>query len=475
MKRFFLALVFALAAAAHAAERQPLRARAMAPDLQGLQKAVASLRAQASKPPKWKSSSFPMLPSAFASIGSRSSGTVRKRSSGKSKGDANSSAVAVVRLGVVAANIRDEGRLFQIRYRGGGVHEARESDPAVPRGATDRRHLRHQPRPRPPPAAIPAASMTDDGSIIDVMVLYTPAARIGASPDDPDNPAAILSEINLAVADTNAAYERSLVTQRLRLVHVAEVDYADTGDAKNTDFPRLINPSDGYLDEAHALRNTYGADVVSLGWRTAAADSSKPGDGPSSWIRSPLRSRRRPSASSSVSTRTTPTPSPTSSGGTWACGGTSPWIRRRRRIPTPTATWTPTHLFRTIMGLRTACFSRGGRGLPPHSLLLESRRPVQRIPDRQFDGQRSARAHQTASTRRELPRDRAASRRASSFSPTAYTVNEFGGSVTLSVVRTPRQFRTVSVQYSTVNGTGRDRDAGSDYTATDGNTLVGER
>lgn len=98
----------------------------------------------------------------------------------------------------------------------------------------------------------------DDGSIIDVMVLYSQAARSAAG-----GTAAMHALIDLAVAETNDAFERSLVTTRLRLVHRQEVAYTETNDVE-LDSDRLIDPNDGYLDEMHPLRDLYGADCVSL-------------------------------------------------------------------------------------------------------------------------------------------------------------------------------------------------------------------
>ena len=71
------------------------------------------------------------------------------------------------------------------------------------------------------------------------------------------------ASINLAVAETNTAYSRSAAIPRLRLVHQEEVSYTESGDF-STDLNRLTNPSDGFIDNVHALRNAYGADLVSL-------------------------------------------------------------------------------------------------------------------------------------------------------------------------------------------------------------------
>ena len=94
--------------------------------------------------------------------------------------------------------------------------------------------------------------------IIDVAVVYTPAARDAAG-----GVAAIEAEIDLMVAWTNQAYEASGVHHRLALVERSEVSYAETGVGR-LDLGRLRNPSDGQMDGVHELRDRVGADLVHL-------------------------------------------------------------------------------------------------------------------------------------------------------------------------------------------------------------------
>ena len=93
---------------------------------------------------------------------------------------------------------------------------------------------------------------------IDVAVFYTPAAHEAAG-----GRGAIEAEIDLMVAETNAAYEASDVRPRLALVHRSEVPYTETGES-NLDVGRLSRPSDGHMDGVHALRDRSGADLVHL-------------------------------------------------------------------------------------------------------------------------------------------------------------------------------------------------------------------
>ena len=92
---------------------------------------------------------------------------------------------------------------------------------------------------------------------IDVAVIYTPAAREAAG-----GSAEITAEIDLMIAETNQAYATSGVHQRLALVGRSEVPYTETFGF--VDLDRLRDPDDGHLDEAHALRERTGADLVHL-------------------------------------------------------------------------------------------------------------------------------------------------------------------------------------------------------------------
>ena len=96
----------------------------------------------------------------------------------------------------------------------------------------------------------------DDGSVIDLMAVYTPAAKslFGGR-------AGIEALIDLYVAETNQAYASSGAFQRIRLVLREEVDYVESS---WDDIGRLEGDSDGYMDHVHELRDAYAADLVHL-------------------------------------------------------------------------------------------------------------------------------------------------------------------------------------------------------------------
>lgn len=154
----------------------------------------------------------------------------------------------------------------QLRSLGGGVHEVREVDESnlPPCGVGLAGHtnptMEELRRPGDPAHREDAAPATQRGEFftpVDVLMVYTPAALATAgSPEFME-----LSAVNW-FETTNFAYENSGVEHRLRMVGLFETDYVEIG--ASADLGRLRNPSDGYMDEVHELRDLYGADLVHL-------------------------------------------------------------------------------------------------------------------------------------------------------------------------------------------------------------------
>jgi peptidyl-Asp metalloendopeptidase len=176
---------------------------------------------------------------------------------GKIDGEPLGDVVLAVVDGVLSGSAVWPGGAYRIRFDG-ATHVVEELDQGlfpedgcfkeVPAGTED-------------VEAAPVVN-ADDGSLIDVLVVYTPAARLAAG-----GPAGIQSLITTAVAETNTGYANSGVVQRLRLAAAVEVSYTESGTtttAMSTDLDHLTNTSDGFLDAVHGLRDTYHADLVSL-------------------------------------------------------------------------------------------------------------------------------------------------------------------------------------------------------------------
>lgn len=153
---------------------------------------------------------------------------------------------------VLVGNIVTLSHRYHIRYLGGELHAIYEID-------------QHQfaLESEPIPVETEASSNenrvpTDDGSVIDVMVVYTPQARSAAG-----GTSAMQALINLGMSETNTGLNNSSGNFDMNLVHMAEVSYSDTGNI-SLDLDRLRVSSDGYMDNVHPLRDTHHADLVSL-------------------------------------------------------------------------------------------------------------------------------------------------------------------------------------------------------------------
>jgi hypothetical protein len=155
--------------------------------------------------------------------------------------------------GSLTAIIRAPGEgTYRIRSLGNGAHAVQEIDDAgFPECATEGAHAVLN-------GGLGADGAADDGSVIDVLVVYTPQARSAMGGTN-----AIENEITLAVANANAAYTASQINTQLNMVHLTEVSYNES-DGYSDHLYRLTDPSDGYMDNVHDLREEYAADMVSL-------------------------------------------------------------------------------------------------------------------------------------------------------------------------------------------------------------------
>jgi len=173
---------------------------------------------------------------------------------GHLNGIEQSQVTLVVKDEVMSGNITLSDVFYQVRYKGDGVHAIYRIDqsafPSEKRPISiDTSHER----------TFPEATMADDGSFIDVLVVYTGAALAAAG-----GTTAMETLIDLAVTETNTGYTNSNITHRVNLVHTAEVSYNESGFNWSTTLYRLRSTVDGYMDNAHTLRDTYSADEVVL-------------------------------------------------------------------------------------------------------------------------------------------------------------------------------------------------------------------
>ncbi len=110
-----------------------------------------------------------------------------------------------------------------------------------------------------------ATSICDVGSVcagpsmIDLMIVYTQLAETNWG-----GVSNTVANITQAVTNMNISMTNSGVNNvTFRLVHTEKMTYTESGNF-STDLSRLSGTSDGFMDNVHALRDQYGADMVSL-------------------------------------------------------------------------------------------------------------------------------------------------------------------------------------------------------------------
>jgi len=182
---------------------------------------------------------------------------------GKVNTKEQSDAIFILNEGHLTGNVTLDGNVYQFRSQENGQHVLRETDTSLlPEGLPPQVPPPELPPQLPPspPQQIPDHTVTaekDDGSQIDVMVVYTPEAKNQTGGKTP-----VESLIQLAITETNTGYANSNINTRLRLVHTAEI--AHTEGSFTDDLTNLTSTTDGILDQVHTWRDTYGADVVIL-------------------------------------------------------------------------------------------------------------------------------------------------------------------------------------------------------------------
>lgn len=164
----------------------------------------------------------------------------------------------VVHKEAVAGTIWTPDVAYELSYLGSGVHSLRDvtSTPPPECGGALPAAVADAPAPQSGP---------DDGSVVDILVVWTPAAEALYGGGEPQ----VLSRIDMLVASTNDAFERSGAFVSLRLVGAEKVDYAEANSGDRladlgTDLGRLRTTDDGHMDGVHDQRDVLGADLVYL-------------------------------------------------------------------------------------------------------------------------------------------------------------------------------------------------------------------
>ena len=104
------------------------------------------------------------------------------------------------------------------------------------------------------------AGLCDDGSVIDVLVYYTDDAATEAGGEQ-----AMRDMLDWVFAQSNEIYQDSTIQTSVRLIAAVRAEgYNDNTQSMYGDLVVLTERTDGHLDEAHALRDELGADLVAL-------------------------------------------------------------------------------------------------------------------------------------------------------------------------------------------------------------------
>jgi len=183
---------------------------------------------------------------------------------GKLKQRPDSDVTLVTHRQVLAGSIRNGRTVYELKPAGDGSYDLLEIDvDALPSDhhpiSVSREELAAaEAALGAPDPSTDASVAADAGSTIDVMVVYTTAAKNANG-----GQTGIEALIDLGIALANTALTNSQINTQFRLVHTAEVAYAESGNY-STDLSRLRSTTDGIMDEVHAWRNTHKADLVAL-------------------------------------------------------------------------------------------------------------------------------------------------------------------------------------------------------------------
>lgn len=191
-------------------------------------------------------------------------------------GDGDGTAIITRYLGALSGSVRlASGEFYEVFVPGSGAGEIRQvrfhgfgapgTDAVMPEeGALPGEGTLAVPRNAPKALAdenlVPIRA-AGDAPVVDILVAYTERARQARG-----DAAGMLAHINQVIAETNAAFEASAVNMQFRLAHAVEVSWDDTASTMSysSSLSALRNATDGFLDQVHALRDQYAADMVSL-------------------------------------------------------------------------------------------------------------------------------------------------------------------------------------------------------------------
>ncbi|MEM6800306.1 MAG: zinc-dependent metalloprotease family protein [Bacteroidota bacterium] len=150
-------------------------------------------------------------------------------------------------------------RSFQLQYKGEPVYGIYEVDPTnIVQDENDQVILETEDLIEGD-NGICEASYSCSAVEIDILVVYTPAAKAGMG----NSTSAIEAAIAGAITEMNAVNSNSGVPHTYNLVHVEEINFTESG-TSGADLASLRNQNDGVMDNVHQLRFIHRADLVAL-------------------------------------------------------------------------------------------------------------------------------------------------------------------------------------------------------------------
>ncbi len=177
--------------------------------------------------------------------------------------DVPGDAVLVVHGDVVEGSVRHGTELYKVQSVGSGLHSVIQIDQSKfpqdepPSFKSKERQLNQLDNGGMD--ATGDSTISSETPVIEVLVAYTDSAETAKGGAGNMN-----AMIQLAIDETNQSYQNSKINARLHLAHVSKVTYSEAGKSYDTIVADLSGSSDGFMDDIHALRNTYAADVVVL-------------------------------------------------------------------------------------------------------------------------------------------------------------------------------------------------------------------
>ncbi|MFK7803752.1 MAG: M12 family metallo-peptidase [Anaerolineae bacterium] len=173
-----------------------------------------------------------------------------------------SEAVFTWRDDIAAGTINLGDSIYRLRHLKDGVHIFEQlpaqylpsGEPLIPTGLELESHSEHSTE-----IEIDDASQTNSTTMIDVLVLYTQSSEQAMGGE-----IGTQNTIDLALTESNLGLQNSGVNVRFNIVHSQKVDFDETKEDFSSMLDELTSTNDGTLDEAHAMRDQYGADVVTM-------------------------------------------------------------------------------------------------------------------------------------------------------------------------------------------------------------------